>query len=789
MPGIEAILQAVHLSDAAKVLSGGGEVHPEGGDEGAAMTPAELAIMHRAFKAMMAEEKVADVGWNLGEFLAGIYSSMHVIDVRDRLHLYDLVPDFMLTAHTSRIKRIGELWDYFMDLKPVDFERQPQQIKSRAELLEKLSRRIADVYTENDFLPNFAVNRLIRAAYAGEDITAVRFDWDISRLNAMDETGTLADEFIPEVGDWLRTKIVDDPGVRELFAGDPPVAIRLPERTSFAMFGSNSEKGARLVNFLIGRMGTFEEDMQRAMIAHQREGWISPDVDLDSFSPRATIHHTTIRLKDFMHEYARANGYESIEDVPRHIVVEHALSELRRLAAQTTFLKAYSPAYAVRIGGLFVYDDDALPKADPADVAYESLKYFIDNGRGSIPFGRFGYQDEADPETRAMLEHPEVAENMTYLSGQMGGGKGGAMEHFNFWISAFLANPKFARRPQAFGLFKREVENLARLVLNLGEEGRREYRYPSMMKSTRRISGEGADFFMEQVGMMNNLVDSMGQSGVKYDILAMVEVDDGRAFGMSYPTVDGVDGKFQIIKKLIFDTAVEMGMFPPVIAAEGDQIRLAIPSMKMDGSRIEPEDFLGRYQKNVRGWYEERKFYFQPFAKVKEGQRVDRIPVWMNGEGGFRVSEEIPEGFEPFRKVVTVTVAWTWMPDMSTAEGARQANERVRLGFKYIDKVGKTQKGPFVKEGLVRLPDDYRNGRTFHPGQGTGNPVPSSMGGGGSGGFLPGPCNRFPTADATSFMLGSQQTFVGAASMPFARPPMVGIFPNISFSPMGVLLR
>jgi len=391
------------------------------------------------------------------ELLSGINSSMHVLDANDRLLLYGLVPDHMLTEHSARMRRIGELWKFFKNLKPADFAKHQGLIRPAAMELVALSRRIAKVYTEDNLLPNFAMSRLMRAAYDGEDITSVRFDWDISRLNAVDETGTLADEFIPEVGDWLREKVIKHPDVHSLFDGDLPVAIRLPERSSFALFGSNSERGARLVKFLIGQLGRFQEDMQAKLSESRDSGWISPDVDISEFTPRATIHHTTIRLKSFMHGYVEEHGLESINEVPVHVVVDHILSELRRLAGQTTYLKAHSPADAIRIGGLFVYGEDALPIPDPASVAYQTLEFYVNNGRGFVPFGRYGYQDEHVDEIRAILEHPEVAHNMKGLSSSRTSEGGGAVEHFWYWISTFLANPDVAKGYQVFAPFRHEV--------------------------------------------------------------------------------------------------------------------------------------------------------------------------------------------------------------------------------------------------------------------------------------------------------------------------------------------
>lgn len=645
---------------------------------------------------------------------ADINNTQLTILPAERLELYRHSPPHLRTAHTDRLLKIGDLWKYFKSLKPEDFKKRSQKIREAASELKELTFDVIDLYTEGRLLPIFGVSRLTNEAYRGRDATAIRFDFDIGTLNRLvDPTGSLADEFIPAIGDWFNDKIVSDRQAFYLFGEQPLTVIRLPERTSFVVIGPNSEEGKELVNFVTSELKYFTWDMQNRLLEAQKKGRIAPDVDISAFEPTATAHYTTIHLKGFMEEYRSNHNLSPIRKIPRYKVVNHVLDELRRLAGETTYLKAYPPAEpAIVVGGFFVYGDEALPKE--SEPMYQSLTEFIGGGRGFIPFGRFGFQDEKDPETRFIHEYRDIPHHLGDIYSQSRGGRKGALEYFLQMVDSLTLHPALARTPK-LDLFRKTTDSLVMLVLNIGEEARRDSKFPSPVKSIRTWSKEPADFFLEQVGSLEYL-SLEGLKGVKYDILATVEVDDGRSFTTQHPIVSLIDEDFQRIKWLIFDIEKEMELYPPVVAAEGDQIRVAVPSVTKNGVKLMPEDILKYYQQRVHRWFADKQF--QPYAKVvgEDGELV-RLPIWVDKESGeLKVADRQPKKYVPWEKALTVTISYTEMPDLSKlgsaseASGAEKANRKIHLMFKYIDKNLKAQNGPFVKEGFGRLPEDFENG-------------------------------------------------------------------------------
>jgi hypothetical protein len=652
------------------------------------------------------------------ELIRAIFASGHVVGAKDRPDIYELVPGELLTAHTARLIRIKQLYEELMALAPADFADDARRaaIDGYVREFAELAHDVIDMYTEGGMLPSFAVNYLVRTAYAMEDASAVRMDFDVSRLNALDDTNALGDEFIPETGYWLNDSIVSDAGLFRLFGYSQPVAMRYPERTSFAVFGKNGERGANFVECVLDKLQGFEGDMRGTLVGIQAAGFIPPAVDVPNLRPRASVYHTTIRLKDFMNRYMRKHGLISPSQVPRHKIIEHVLGEMRRLAAEAVFLKAHMREKADIESGFAVFEPSDLPAdRSPLRVRLDEYKR---RGIGTIPYGRFGFQDEKDPAVRAYLELPDVALNLRDITSPMLGNQddsiergegrgGGAIEHVAHWTNRFLREPALAENPMFMHLFQKEVNNLAILALNMGEEARREFRYTPTMKSTRRVRGQNADFFVEQIAMMNALFEKVGYDGVYYDTLAMVEVDDGRAFGRAFHNTDRVDTKFQIIKKLLFDIASEMGMLPPIVAAEGDQIRVAFSSRRMDGTAVDSEAYLRRYQSTVKDWYKKRGLVFQTDAKIYDGPAMYRRPVWYDGGDTFVASDERPEGLDPFKKPVTVTVVWGKIQRPKTKEDAKILNEMVRLGFRFVGTDGKRSNQwncPYRKEGFARLP-------------------------------------------------------------------------------------
>jgi len=627
-----------------------------------------------------------------------VSSSYHEIPALERLEYYSLIPLHLRTAHTERMLEVGEILSYFETLTLADITDQSVVVRKLAQELIEQTFKIVDLYVEDRLLPIFGVARLLNEAYQGHNSVAVRFDFDVGILNLLDETGSLGDEYVPLLGDWLLKHLSNNNEAFTRFNGHPPTVVRLPERTSFLIIGSNGATGQDLIDFVMSELVNFKSEMFDALSIAQKKDRISEEVDLHGLKLSATIHYTTLQLQNFMDGYMAEHGVEEKKFIPRRVIIDHIHSELRRLAGETIFFKAYPPTTPIIAhSGLTVYNDTLLPPE--SDFLYDSLRTYVDEGRGFVPFGRFGYhvnyEPEPDPRTRAHLEFPDIPHNLgdIYREG------GGAVVDFWKAVDGVITNPS----PENFRLLRNYARGLALLVLNIGEEGRHDFRYPATMKSTRFIKGEPADFFTEQVGMLERIF------AVKYDVISAIEVDDASTFTREHPPNDLTDSEFQHLKLLIFKVADKWNLYPPVVAAEGDQIRMAFVSKTAAGEPLDVEGFLKDYQLTVHSYYEDRPIH--PVAKVETLHGLRKLPIWIHPETGeLKVAPDQPMGFDRFSRTMTVTISYTDLPQLDSPEDVRQATEAVRLMFKYIGLNLKSQRGEFLKEGFGRLPKDFRNG-------------------------------------------------------------------------------
>lgn len=599
-----------------------------------------------------------------------------------RCDSYEQIGAPFLTAHTARLLEVRGLRDRLYGLAPTDFYRNGNEIASSVRKLTQLAYFVLDLYSERGLLPAFAIERLVNEAYKGKDAVAMQIDFDVWMHNRADKSGSLVDELIPALSDWFLTHIKNSKKAFEAF-GAPPTVVRTAQRTSFVVIGPNAEQGDEFIKFVMEELRHLEPDIKKSLCLAQTEGRVSAKVGFDDFKLTAAAHHSKMRLKGL--------GRVSREDRLKEVS-----NELARLSAEVKFLKDNPPVdRGTLIGGVYVYDDPALPiEIDPL---YASLRYYVDKKAGFIFPGQFGYGHILDPEARARHEYPEYNDDIGLVSRPLHKNGGGAVERLLMMTDTFLAAPNRISA-EKLRRFKQAVDDLALRILNLGETARRFSRYPMLMKAKRYWEGEKqkerADFFVEEISRYENIF------GVEYDKLVAIEVDDGRAFGENYPSPDLVDGHFQMIKKILFDMAKEYNLYPPVMAAEGDQIRVAFSTTTADGGKIDAEEFLREYQRRVREHF--APMQFQALAKVETRDGPRKLPVWVNDDGKFLVQSVMPAGFKPFKKGLTVTLSYADKASLSSEGSSAVVNWLIRQMFDYIDTL-KSQRGIFVKEGFGKF--------------------------------------------------------------------------------------
>lgn len=630
--------------------------------------------------------------------LRSLITPRHEVPSSARSALYREIPSHLQTELTKTMITISRFMEFVEGLTEVDIKkgRIQRKIREWMERLPKLAETVIRYYTEEGLRPLRAILRLMDEAYAERDATAIRIDLDIARLNKQDPTGSLADEYIPALGRWLTKNIERDEEAKRLFRDFRPVVIRLPERTSFLIAGSNREQGALLVRLVMEKLKGLEKDIREELIRLQSLGKIAKEVDLTRFSPTGVVHYTTMPLGSFMTKYKAAKQLESARRIPRPVASSKVMDEIARLNAETVLLKEARPQQAMLVGGFTVYGHiDPIIGGD--ENMLRGLEEYIRERKGTIPLGRYGYEGEKDPYVKSRERYPDLTHAVAEITRPIHIKGGGSLEYLTSIIQELISgkNPSLELLEQ----LKRAAKDLVQRLLNMGEEGRRDSQYLMLMKPTRTMGDKNANFFVEQVGLIHAFLQRAGVDA-KYNVIAAIELDDMKASLGKYPPRGDVDTRFQGYRELVFKVFEELGLLPPVIAAEGDQIRIAYSTRRIDGTEVDPELPLRVYQQRLKRSEASKKRYFQPTVKVEVGGEVQRLPLWIKEDGSYVPSRHRPNGARPYMKTVTATVAWTHA-DFSTARGVERIDPDVRRLYQYIDEL-KGKNGP-RKEGLGRL--------------------------------------------------------------------------------------
>lgn len=622
-------------------------------------------------------------------------SPQFVLSTEERIDFYRRIPVEIRTLLSDKLVKIGELREFFLGLEPSDFAEKPEVIHGQLKELSLLTFDVINAFTCDGLHFQNAISRLIKEARAGKDVTAIRMDLDITSLNKLDQTGSLADAYLPAFGEWLNRNIANS---RYLPRGISPMVVQLPDRTSFLIVGANSGYGKVLMKFVELQLRDFERDMKEGLQEFQDSGKINPDINIADLHFGGVIHSSTLKLAD-------------LKKMSVAGIIDGATKELIRLSAETTWLKAFDPDAKLIIGGFKLYSRDVVEELDGTPMR-ASLQIFVDSGRGFIPMGIFGYEDVADPVKKQALEHLNIPLKVGQITRPSNGGA--MLEKFGGMTITLITNPEKAYVEPLFSAYKTMAESLTSDLISLGAEARTGLRYRATLRDMSH--------FAEQIAVHNSLLKEAGLP-ITYDKLFMIEIDDGRAFNIAYPKTDKVDTNFQMVNKLVFDTAAILNYFVPIVMATGDQILVSLPSFDADGKKVNPAQFANEYQKNVKSWYESAPYEgkvgmtFQPYAKVVgEDGKVVRLPVWVNGAGEFSVGKKPLPDYLPFMKTVTATVAWADVPNIATAEDVKVLRDLSHKGFSFIDSELKIQIDPstgkptYYKEGAGVVPEDYENG-------------------------------------------------------------------------------
>jgi len=621
------------------------------------------------------------------------------ISARTRVKMSRAVPQELRSLHTQRMMEIDDLISFFasLSLSNIDEAIRDGSFAKNAYRLLNLGWEIIDVYTVSKSFPAEEIAYLVNMAYAGnagKNVARVRVDLDITSLNGVDSTGSLVDTYLPLVREFMAEVSISN---RFKFETRAP---QLSDRTSFAISGPADKK---FLNDLLQEIVLrFVPEMTDKLKEAQARGEILDQVDIDSLPLTGTITYSTLKFKDRAERLIAKNGLRTAHQIPRDEILKMVLAEIRESNAATIFIKANTPDKPPEMfdAGLSVYGDSFLPtEGGMLDI----LKKFIADGRGTIPFGVFGFDkettgDDIGEQQRVLLEFPDYP----HERGALYGHKRGLFEIFQLHVSTLIKEGT-----GNLSFIKRLAEDIGLRLLNLGAAGMRDPRAPSIVRETRNminLAGEQEWFdpFIE------TLVTYEREFGVPCKYLVLFEIDDAKAFLSEYPPDDDVDERFQRLKERIHFSARRSDIIP-VMAAEGDQIRTA--PLRAEGLES-AVTFARDGQRLIREHYAGMKF--QVYGKLKIGDRVVRLPKWVNPETGEEiVAREAPEGFISAEKGVTATAVVVPIPSIRTREDAALVNEKIRLGFAYIDVL--KGKCPFIKEQFGILPQDFTNGHERRP--------------------------------------------------------------------------
>jgi len=621
----------------------------------------------------------------------------------EQLVLLKFIPTENRTPFTAKILETGQIIDFFRQLSQNDLSN-PQiiaKIQTYAEKLRTFTPEILDVYSRNGTRAEFLISYLYNAALNGENAVTFRIDLNVTEMNYLDPTGNLGNEFLPYYGKKTHDRLTTPEAIA--LAERVPAVTHQPDRTSFVIAGPSNGKTLPFRNFLFNQLNEVNLGLGADLQQMFQTGRIGANVDIASFEPQGVMRVKTIYLRDLIAAEAAKRGIVASNPaaiLPKEVVLDIIENQLKVLAAETTAVKTMPQmAPETVIGGLKVYTDASFEMfTDPQRVSMETFL-----GRGYVPFWTFIPEDaNITPEQRAKLEFSDIAREINEVTSGNSKGEHGKLERFLLLAKEAVAEPqKFT--PAKLAELKRAGAELGIALIEKGAEARRDARYPAMVNPDRNAGGEANDFFVEEI------IKFEKASGTKYDALACVEVDNAKAFLIAYPVADKNDSSFQTIRKIIFETARDMGLPPIIVAAEGDQIRVAFATKTKDGRSISPTDFLAEVQSRIRNKYSDRKF--QQFEKyVDESGQMKRRPLWSDPHGrvfGMETEPALALGYKRHVTGLTVTCSHSTMPDIYSEDGRKNANIKVGAMFKHIDGELKTQRGKHTKEGLGELPQKY----------------------------------------------------------------------------------
>ena len=611
----------------------------------------------------------------------------------DRIGDYSRIPAHLRTELANKLIRVGEIYRDLISVQEVDFALRPEEINALVQELDQLSREVIDFYTEKRSLPIFAINDLVNMTHEvgrnrelSGDAYLFRFDFDVGVLNNLiDTTGNAADIYVPSIFDLLRDSLGAE------FGGFPLSVARLPERTSYLVAGHGTPE---FVNHVVTGTGGYSINVKDLLLQGQIDGRISADVDLSRFDAGATVHYTRLHLRDFVDGYAKEHRLESTDKVPRDAVVDYLLSEFRRTAAETVFLKVFPKEPVMVQGGMYIFNGSSLPLPD--DPLHAALMGYVDRDAGFVSLGitlsgiQEPHPDASDWEREMVMEltFPNIPHDLGFMTRSREMHGGGVLERLEDLTRDIMARPETAA--EHMGEFYQLISYIAMNDMHMGELGRRNFRFPIEVKW---------EHFYEEIGKLEAKFKGFGVD-VKFGYFADIEIDNQSSYNRTYS--ERKTDRINELKQVIMTVSRDHGV-PVVLSANGDQIRCAFG--RVNGSNPDYVALLRDIQISVAKKFEEEPF--QPAAKIETGRGMKKVPIWVNAvTGKYAEAMEIPvgEGWEPFLKTLTVTIAHAPLPDISTPEGVAVAEAQSGRGITEIDAVLKKQNGRYGKQGFGQIP-------------------------------------------------------------------------------------
>lgn len=151
------------------------------------------------------------------------------------------------------------------------------------------------------------------------------------------------------------------------------------------------------------------------------------------------------------------------------------------------------------------------------------------------------------------------------------------------------------------------------------------------------------------------------------DHLAVVDVDGLRAFGQAYPPQQRDDDYFWLLD-VMRKACTERGVAPPILGIRGDTMAIGFHAQTLDGAVLQPDMILDHVQRRVREHFADKPF--QDWKKCDDGTRR---PLWCDprtsqAEPVACWPDQVPDGYVPYLRTLTLTVAYGAMHPLTTRE-------------------------------------------------------------------------------------------------------------------------